>query len=54
MESSRGRRKIKEAPLSMVIPVSITALFSIIFYFPNPITNVVLDLVRMAISNLGG
>jgi formate hydrogenlyase subunit 3/multisubunit Na+/H+ antiporter MnhD subunit len=54
MESSRGRRKIKEAPLSMVIPVSITALFSIIFYFPNPLTDVALNLVRMAISNLGG
>jgi multicomponent Na+:H+ antiporter subunit D len=53
MESSRGRRKINEAPLPMVIPVSITALFSIIFYFPNPLTDVALNLVRMAISNLG-
>jgi multicomponent Na+:H+ antiporter subunit D len=53
MESSSGRRQINEAPLSMVIPVSITALFSILFYFPNPITDVVLNLVRMAVSNLG-
>jgi formate hydrogenlyase subunit 3/multisubunit Na+/H+ antiporter MnhD subunit len=54
MESSRGRGKIREAPLPMVIPVSITALLSIIFYFPNPLTDVVLNLVRMAIRNLGG
>jgi len=43
-------RKIKEAPMSMVIPLIITALFSIIFCFPNPITNAVFDLVRLAIS----
>ena len=43
-------RKIKEAPMSMVIPLAITALFSIIFSFPNPITNAVLDLVRLAIT----
>jgi formate hydrogenlyase subunit 3/multisubunit Na+/H+ antiporter MnhD subunit len=43
-------RKIKEAPMSMIIPLGITALFSIIFCFPNPITNVLLDLVRLAIS----
>jgi formate hydrogenlyase subunit 3/multisubunit Na+/H+ antiporter MnhD subunit len=42
--------KIKEAPMSMVIPLGITAIFSIIFCFPNPITNAVLDLVRLAIS----
>ena len=45
-----GGRKIKEAPMSMVIPLIITALFSIIFCFPNPITNAVFDLVRLAIS----
>jgi formate hydrogenlyase subunit 3/multisubunit Na+/H+ antiporter MnhD subunit len=45
-----GGRKIKEAPLSIVIPLSIAALFSIIFCFPNPITSAVLDLVRLAIS----
>jgi multicomponent Na+:H+ antiporter subunit D len=42
--------KIKEASMSMVIPLGITAIFSIIFCFPNPITNAVLDLVRIAIS----
>jgi formate hydrogenlyase subunit 3/multisubunit Na+/H+ antiporter MnhD subunit len=46
-----GGRKIKEAPLSIVIPLSITALFSIIFCFPNPITNAVLDLVRIAVNH---
>jgi formate hydrogenlyase subunit 3/multisubunit Na+/H+ antiporter MnhD subunit len=43
-------RKIKEAPMSMVIPLSITALSSIIFSFPNPVTNAVLDLVKLAIT----
>jgi formate hydrogenlyase subunit 3/multisubunit Na+/H+ antiporter MnhD subunit len=46
-----GGRKIKEAPLAIVIPLSITALLSIIFCFPNPITNTVLDLVRLAINH---
>jgi len=46
-----GGRKIKEAPLSIVIPLCIAALFSIIFCFPNPIANAVLDLVRLAISH---
>ncbi|NWF91557.1 MAG: monovalent cation/H+ antiporter subunit D family protein [Syntrophaceae bacterium] len=44
-------RMMKEAPLSMVIPLSITALFSIIFSFPNPITSMLFDLVRLAISH---
>jgi len=48
--SLRQGEKIKEAPMSMVIPLGITAIFSIIFCFPNPITNAVLDLVRLAIS----
>jgi formate hydrogenlyase subunit 3/multisubunit Na+/H+ antiporter MnhD subunit len=42
--------KIKEAPMSMIVPLGITAIFSIVFCFPNPITNAVLDLVRLAIS----
>jgi formate hydrogenlyase subunit 3/multisubunit Na+/H+ antiporter MnhD subunit len=42
--------KIKEAPMSMVVPLGITAIFSILFCFPNPITNVVLDLVGLAIG----
>jgi formate hydrogenlyase subunit 3/multisubunit Na+/H+ antiporter MnhD subunit len=44
-------KKIIEAPLSMVIPLSIAAFFSMIFCFPNPITKAVLDLVRLAISH---
>lgn len=47
-------KKIREEPLSMIIPLSITALFSIILCFPNPVTDMVLNLVRMAIRNLGG
>jgi formate hydrogenlyase subunit 3/multisubunit Na+/H+ antiporter MnhD subunit len=48
--SLKQGEKIKEVPMSMVIPLGITAIFSIIFCFPNPITNAVLDLVRLAIS----
>ncbi|UCD71237.1 MAG: hypothetical protein JSW70_09595, partial [Syntrophobacterales bacterium] len=54
-ESSLSKgRKIKEAPLFMVVPLSITAIFSIAFCFPNPVTDVILNLVRMVIINLGG
>ena len=45
---------IKEAPLAMVVPLSITALFSILFCFPNPVTDIILRLVRMAVSGGGG
>ena len=45
---------IKEAPLAMVVSLSITALFSIIFCFPNPVTDIILRLVRMAVSGGGG
>jgi multicomponent Na+:H+ antiporter subunit D len=47
-------RKIKEAPLFMVVPLSITALLSIVFSFPNPFTDTILNLARMAVSILGG
>jgi len=46
----KGAKKIREAPMSVVIPLTITALFSIILCFPNPITHAVFGLVRMAIS----
>jgi formate hydrogenlyase subunit 3/multisubunit Na+/H+ antiporter MnhD subunit len=45
-----GESKVKEAPLSMIIPLSLTALFSVIFYFPNRLTDIVLRLVRLAIT----
>lgn len=45
-----GRRRIKEAPLTMVIPLSLTALGSIVFCFPNPLTEMVLNLVRRAVG----
>jgi len=44
-------QKIKEAPLFMVVPLSITALLSIAFCFSNPVTDVILNLVRLVISN---
>jgi len=40
---------VQEAPLSMVIPLTITALFSVIFCFPNPATNLILQLAKIAI-----
>jgi len=43
-------RRIKEAPWSMVIPLSITALLSVLLAFPNPITEMVLRLVRIALN----
>jgi len=50
---SQGK-KSKEAPLFMVVPLGITALLSIVFSFPNPVTDLILNLVRTAVSNLGG
>lgn len=46
--------RIEEAPMSMVIPLSITAFFSVVFTFPNPATDLLLRLARMAVSQLGG
>lgn len=48
------RKGIEEAPLSMVVPLSMTAFFSIVFTFPNPVTDLFLDLARMAVNQLGG
>jgi len=45
----KGRR-IKEAPWSMVIPLSITALLSVLLTFPNPVTEMVLRLARIALN----
>jgi len=47
-------KKIEEAPMSMIIPLSIAAIISIIFCFPNPVTDVIFYIVGVAISNLGG
>jgi formate hydrogenlyase subunit 3/multisubunit Na+/H+ antiporter MnhD subunit len=43
-------RRVKEAPLSMIIPISITALLSIILCFPNPITNLAINLTQLAFN----
>jgi len=50
----REENKIKEAPLSMLVPLSLTALVSIIFCFPNPLTDIILRLARMAMNSGGG
>ncbi len=42
-------QKIKEAPLIMTVPIVITALFSILLAFPNPINKLIIDLVELAI-----
>jgi formate hydrogenlyase subunit 3/multisubunit Na+/H+ antiporter MnhD subunit len=49
-ESELQGRRIKEAPWSMVIPLSITALLSVLLAFPNPITEMVLRLARIALN----
>ena len=43
-------RRIKEAPWSMVIPLSMTALLSVLLAFPNPVTGMVLRLARIALN----
>jgi multicomponent Na+:H+ antiporter subunit D len=43
-------RRIKEAPWSMVVPLSITALLSVLLAFPNPVTGMVLRLARIALT----
>jgi len=48
------RKCIKEAPLSMVVPLTMTAFFSIVFMFPNPVTDLFLNLARTAVGQLGG
>lgn len=48
--ASEKRGAIKEAPLTMVVPLCLTALGSILFCFPNPLTEMVLRLVRMAVE----
>lgn len=49
-----GRREIKESSPFMVVPLTITALFSIIFCIPNPLSNVIIALAKLAVSGLGG
>jgi formate hydrogenlyase subunit 3/multisubunit Na+/H+ antiporter MnhD subunit len=45
--------KIKEAPLLVVAPLAITAIFSLVFFF-HPNTFYIYDLAKMAISQLFG
>jgi formate hydrogenlyase subunit 3/multisubunit Na+/H+ antiporter MnhD subunit len=49
-----GKREIKESSPFMVIPLTITAIFSIIFCVPNPISNVIITLAKIAVTSLGG
>ena len=52
-EGSSGKNKIKEAPLFMLVPITITAIVSIIFYF-YPDMFYISELVETAIESLGG
>ena len=48
-----GEEKIKEAPVLMVVPLAITAIFSIIFFvYPNMFY--IFDLVKMAVGDIFG
>jgi multicomponent Na+:H+ antiporter subunit D len=51
--NEKGEYEVKEAPLFMVVPLSITAVFSIIFFI-YPHTFYIIDLVKVAIGNLFG
>jgi multicomponent Na+:H+ antiporter subunit D len=51
--NTNKKTKIKEAPLFMLVPLTITAIFSIIFcLFPN--TFWILELAKTAVAGLGG
>jgi len=48
-----GKVKVKEAPLLVVVPLTITAIFSLVFFvYPNMFY--IFDLAKMAISQLFG
>ncbi len=48
-----GKSRIKEASIFMLVPLAMTAIFSIIFcLFPN--TFHIMDLVKLAVAGLGG
>jgi multicomponent Na+:H+ antiporter subunit D len=51
--NEKGEYEVKEAPLFMLVPLSITAVFSIIFFI-YPHTFYIIDLVKVAIGNLFG
>jgi formate hydrogenlyase subunit 3/multisubunit Na+/H+ antiporter MnhD subunit len=48
-----GEDKIREAPLLVVVPLTITAILSLVFFF-HPNTFYIFDLAKMAISQLFG
>jgi multicomponent Na+:H+ antiporter subunit D len=46
-------KNLREAPWTLTIPLSVTAVLSVLFYFPNPLSEIVHRLVGMAVSRLG-
>ena len=46
--------KIKESSPFMVFPLVTTAIFSILFCIPNPVSEVIISLARIAVTSLGG
>jgi formate hydrogenlyase subunit 3/multisubunit Na+/H+ antiporter MnhD subunit len=52
-ENSNKKPEIKEASIFMLVPLTLTAIFSIVFcLFPN--TFHILDLAKLAVAGLGG
>jgi multicomponent Na+:H+ antiporter subunit D len=49
-----GKPELKESSPFMVVPLTITAIFSIIFCVPNPFSKVLLTLAKVAVSGLMG
>lgn len=50
----KEEQKMAEAPLTMTIPLCLTAFLSILVTFPNPLTDIFFDLVKIAVRELGG
>jgi formate hydrogenlyase subunit 3/multisubunit Na+/H+ antiporter MnhD subunit len=51
--AGRGEEGMRETPWTVVLPLIMTALLSVLFYFPNPLSEIVHRLVGVAISRLG-
>ncbi len=53
VENSNKKPEIKEASIFMLVPLTLTAIFSIVFcLFPN--TFYILELAKLAVAGLGG
>ena len=54
VDLSEWKPKIKESPLFMVVPLTLTAIFSMVFCVPNPFSEALITLAKIAVSSLIG